>query len=81
MNHTGHILGGVIAGGVVCLIAKATGNVEFGWNTLNEIMDSPLSPTQNNRTVLGLFLTTLFMSLFPDLDVHSVFQRWCPTEL
>ncbi len=55
MNHTGHILGGVIAGGVVCLIAKATGNVEFGWNTLNEIMDSPLSPTQNNRTVLGCF--------------------------
>ncbi len=76
MNHTGHVAGGIIAGGAVCFIASLTGDVELGWDTLNELKDSPLSPTQNTRTILGLFLTSLFMSLFPDLDVHSVFQRW-----
>ena len=76
MNHSGHTIGGIIAGGAVCFLASKTGDVELGWETLDQIKDSPLSPTQNTKTLLGLFMTTLFMSLFPDLDVHSVFQRW-----
>jgi len=76
MNHTGHVVGGVIAGGAVCFLASTTGDVELGWETLNEMAESPLSPTQNTKTLLGLFMTSLFMALFPDLDVQSVSQRW-----
>ena len=76
MNHTGHVVGGVIAGGAVCFLASTTGDVELGWGILNDMTESPLSPTQNTKTLLGLFMTSLFMSLFPDLDVQSVSQRW-----
>jgi len=76
MNHTGHVVGGIIAGGAVCFLASTTGDVELGWETLNEMAKSPLSPTQNTKTLLGLFITSLFMALFPDLDVQSVSQRW-----
>ena len=76
MNHTGHVVGGIIAGGAVCFLASTTGNVELGWETLNEIAESPLSPTQNTKTLLGLFMTSLFMALFPDLDTQSISQRW-----
>ena len=76
MNHTGHVVGGMIAGGAVCFLASTTGDVELGWGILNEMAESPLSPNQNTMTLLGLFTTTLFMALFPDLDVQSVSQRW-----
>ena len=76
MNHTGHVVGGSIAGGAVCFLASTTGDVELGWETLNEMSESPLSPTQNTKTLLGLFMTSLFMALFPDLDIQSVSQRW-----
>ena len=76
MNHTGHVVGGIIAGGAVCFLASTTGDVELGWETLNEMSESPLSPTQNTKTLLGLFMTSLFMALFPDLDIQSVSQRW-----
>ena len=76
MHHTGHVVGGIIAGGAVCFLASTTGDVELGWETLNEMAESPLSPTHNTKTLLGLFMTSLFMALFPDLDVQSVSQRW-----
>ena len=76
MNHSGHVVGGILTGGAVCFLASTTGDVELGWETLNEITKSPLSPTQNTKTLLGLFMTTLFMALFPDLDIQSVSQRW-----
>ena len=76
MNHSGHVVGGVLTGGAVCYLASATGNAEFSWEALREITESPLSPTQNTKTVFGLFTTTLFMALFPDLDIQSVSQRW-----
>ena len=76
MNHSGHVIGGIIAGGGICFLASITGDVEIGWEILDEIKDSPLSPTQNTKTLLGLFSTALFMALFPDLDIQSVSQRW-----
>ena len=76
MNHTGHVVGGMIAGGAVCFLASTTGDVELGWGILNEMAESPLSPNQNTMTLFGLFTTTLFLALFPDLDVQSVSQRW-----
>ena len=30
MNHTGHVIGGMIAGGAVCFLASTTGDVELG---------------------------------------------------
>ena len=66
----------MIAGGAVCFLASTTGDVELGWGILNEMAESPLSPNQNTMTLFGLFTTTLFMALFPDLDVQSVSQRW-----
>ena len=76
MNHTGHVVGGMLAGGAVCFLASTTGDVQLGWETLSEVAESPLSPTQNTKTLLGLFSTALFMALFPDLDIQSVSQRW-----
>ena len=51
MNHTGHVVGGMIAGGAVCFLASTTGDVELGWGILNEMAESPLSPNQNNDSV------------------------------
>ena len=52
MNHTGHVAGGIIAGGAVCFIASLTGDVELGWDTLNELKDSHF----HRHKILELFL-------------------------
>ena len=41
MNHSGHVIGGIIAGGGICFLASITGDVEIGWEILGEIKDSP----------------------------------------
>ena len=57
MNHAGHVVGGMLTGGAVCFLASTTGDVQIGWETLSEVAESPLSPTQNTKTLLGLFST------------------------
>jgi hypothetical protein len=76
LNHAGHVAGGIVAGSLVCFLAYSTGDVKIGFEVLNEISDSPFSPTENTKTLFGLFATALFMALFPDLDIQSITQRW-----
>ena len=65
MRFQGHLIGGAVAGVVIVGIAAKSGIVEIG--TL---------PQRNVSTAITLFLLTLIMSLFPDLDTASVPQRW-----
>lgn len=62
MNFTGHIAGGTVTAGALATGALVYGNT-FGTNYTIE--DS-----------VRIFSVTLFFSLFPDLDVSSIPQRW-----
>lgn len=62
MNFRGHVTGGIITG-----VALATSAV-----TLSEPLGIAAPPL-----VLGqIFAVTVFFSLFPDLDISSIPQRW-----
>lgn len=63
MNFKGHITGGLITGTVATAATFL----------LSTPLEMPVSPL-----VLGeVFLVTVFFSLFPDLDISSIPQRWC----
>lgn len=76
MNFNFHLLGGIVAGGMtvsIAIFAEIAEPIEF--NTLTSILNSE-SVDHNLITLFGLFSTSVFMSLFPDLDSASVLQRW-----
>ena len=60
MTFKGHLVGGVIAG-----VGLAGISIQLGY----------IPPQDVNRWV-GVGATTVFFSLFPDLDTSSVPQRW-----
>lgn len=62
MNFKGHITGGFVSG--ACLITAAF------------LMSSSAVPSHNLQSVSSIFGVTVFFSLFPDLDVGSIQQRW-----
>ncbi len=62
MNFTGHIAGGTITAGSLAAGALVYGNTI---GTSYTIEDS-----------IRIFSVTLFFSLFPDLDITSIPQRW-----
>jgi hypothetical protein len=55
MNHTGHVVGGMIAGGAVCFLASTTGDVELGLETLNEMAKSHCRQLRTLRRFLVCF--------------------------
>ncbi|MGK5094683.1 hypothetical protein WDW89_22065 [Deltaproteobacteria bacterium TL4] len=76
MNFSGHFAGGIVAGGGITLVAIASQAVVLNAETLNQLVNNPLNAHNSIVVWMGLFLTTVFMSLFPDLDTGSIPQRW-----
>ncbi len=76
MNFRGHLNGGVAAGSLTIAVAVSTQYVTLQPESVQRFLDAPLHWQGEIQTLLGLFLTTLFMALFPDLDTTSVPQRW-----
>lgn len=82
MNFKGHVTGGIIVGTLLAASALALNeplnNISLGGIPLG---DSTLGDPSLNMfaalILLGkIFAVTLFFSMFPDLDISSIPQRW-----
>jgi membrane-bound metal-dependent hydrolase YbcI (DUF457 family) len=62
MNFKGHITGGFISGALLTTAAF--------------VFSSSAGPHHNLLPLFPIFGVTVFFSLFPDLDVGSIQQRW-----
>ncbi len=76
MNFRGHLVGGVIAGSISVYTAIHLEYVDISSESFQRLFSDPFSWKSELQTATGLFLTALFMSLFPDLDTASLPQRW-----
>ena len=76
MNFQAHLQGGLVAGSIAVSVALGTGYAEWHNDAWQRFLDSPLDFEQPISLLLSLFVTALFMALFPDLDTTSVPQRW-----
>ena len=76
MNFKGHLLGGIVAGVAVVGVAVQVGVVEFAVSTPSDLFQTGFGLQNGTLAAGGLFVLTLMMSLFPDLDTASVPQRW-----
>ena len=76
MRFRGHLIGGVVAGAVVVGIAAKSGIVTIDALSLSALVQVSPAHQSDTSTTITLFLLTLVMSLFPDLDTASVPQRW-----
>jgi hypothetical protein len=76
MNFQAHLQGGLVAGSIAVSVALGTGYAEWHNDAWQRFLDSPLNFEQPISLLLSLFVTALFMALFPDLDTTSVPQRW-----
>jgi hypothetical protein len=76
MNFRGHLLGGMAAGAVVCATAVISGQVVLERKGLDRLVNQVLDRDGGWLMLVGLFLITVTMALFPDLDITSVPQRW-----
>jgi hypothetical protein len=76
MRFRGHLIGGAVAGVVVVGIAAKSGIIATDDFTLSTLVELSTWQQSDISTAMTLFLLTLIMSLFPDLDTASVPQRW-----
>lgn len=76
MKFQGHLFGGVIAGAVVTGIAVKSGAVHITASSPWEWLQMILYGNSDMLALGGLFMLTVIMSLFPDLDTASIPQRW-----
>lgn len=77
MRFRGHLIGGITTGIAVCGLAVFTGTVHLRSDRLSRwLVDQPLPLDNGIATLAGIFLITVTMSLFPDLDGASIPQRW-----
>ncbi len=76
MKFRGHLIGGVVAGAVVVGIAIQSGVVHIPASSPTELLQAGLNQQNGTLAAGSLFVLTLIMSLFPDLDTASVPQRW-----
>ena len=76
MNFRGHLTGGLLAGAITASVAVTTKYVSLSPEAFQHFTGTPLHWQGEVQTLIGLFLATLFMALFPDLDTASVPQRW-----
>ena len=75
MNFQAHLQGGLVAGSIAVGVALGTGYAEWQSDAWQRFLSQPLDFGQPISLLLGLFVTAVFMALFPDLDTTSVPQR------
>ncbi|NQU62855.1 MAG: metal-dependent hydrolase [SAR324 cluster bacterium] len=76
MRFRGHLIGGVIAGVIVVGIAAKSGVVSIRADSPSSLISVDALSQSDTSTTIMLFLLTLVMALFPDLDTASIPQRW-----
>lgn len=79
MNFKGHVTGGTISGGVLVAAVYYTNQnipIESGIFDVVKNIGNQLPYFEQALKGGFLFIITLFMSLFPDLDTHSTPQKW-----
>jgi len=76
MKFRGHLLGGMAAGAIVVGIAAQAGAVSIATSSARSFLNTFLAGEGSALAAGGVFLLTVLMSLFPDLDTASVPQRW-----
>ena len=76
MNFSGHLVGGVIAGGAVVGLAMITKNNTMEVGSVSQLFSQQVWQSGDAKALIALFLITCFMALFPDLDLPSIQQRW-----
>ena len=76
MNFQAHLQGGLVAGSIAVGVALGTGYAEWQSDAWQRFLDQPLDFGQPISLLLSVFVTAVFMALFPDLDTTSVPQRW-----
>ena len=76
MNFQAHLQGGLVAGSIAVGVALGTGYAEWQSDAWQRFLNQPLDFGQPISLLLSLFVTAVFMALFPDLDTTSVPQRW-----
>ena len=76
MNFSGHLVGGVLAGGAVVALAVITRNTFVEVDSVNQLFSRQAWLSGDTKALTALFLITCFMALFPDLDLPSIQQRW-----
>jgi len=76
VNFRGHLLGGAVAGVTVCAVAVISETVRFAAGPGQDWLHRPGTAGEPMALLGVLFLITLAMALFPDLDVAGKVQRW-----
>ena len=76
MNFRGHLTGGLIAGGIATGVSLGAGYVSLNTESIQQFVAQPFHWEGEIQTLIGIYVTTLFMALFPDLDIGSIPQRW-----
>lgn len=76
MKFNAHVVGGSVAGLLMATTAQIAGFTSATRELLLEYLKNPGTLSGDIPILGGLFLTTLVMSLFPDLDSASVVQKW-----
>ncbi len=76
MKFKVHVVGGAMAGLLTVTIAQVSGYTSANYQHLIDFFNDPQVTRGDVPVLIGLFVITVFMSLFPDLDSASILQRW-----
>ncbi len=76
MKFKTHVVGGSAAGILIMTAAQISGYTSADSSQLVEFANNPQITQGDIPKLMGLFMITVFMSLFPDLDSASILQRW-----
>ncbi|MDH4121918.1 MAG: metal-dependent hydrolase [Deltaproteobacteria bacterium] len=71
----GHMRGGLAAGAAAVALGGVSGAISLDDSALRQMLYSPFA-SPDFYTLGGMFLTAVFMALFPDIDTPSIPQRW-----
>lgn len=76
MNFKGHAIAGVASGALVGLAVSTLEPDPFWGERTTNLADFSIVFFQGISLRIDIFILTLFMSLFPDIDTASISQRW-----
>ncbi len=75
IDYKNHLNGALLTGAAVGLIAIFGEQINFKLNSMAEFIRTPWNAGEV-RSLFSLFLLTVFMGLFPDLDIRSRPQKY-----
>lgn len=76
MNFKGHVVGGIASATLLGMAVSALDPDPFWGEKTTNFSGFSIVFFQGVSLRVDIFILTLFMSLFPDLDTASISQRW-----